>query len=145
MWGCPGSVSLIYCSLNLLGSQWQGFISMYLLSQRPQVTLTNTVAIRAVGASDMGCKARVPHGKCQDHILCWGAHARTPFYIFPPPSCGQLCHKKLCQPCTGPSLLPLAFWAHMLRDIAQKSCDRNGGEIHFTIAILCIQLCHSTN
>lgn len=52
---------------------------MYLLHQRPYMILKNTVATRAVGASDMGYKARIPHRERQDHVLCWGTHARLPF------------------------------------------------------------------
>lgn len=55
------------------------------------VTLGITVAMRAVGASGMGCKAKIPHRGRQDHVQCWGAHARPPFQILPLPIMGQLC------------------------------------------------------
>lgn len=147
MWGCPGSVSMIYPSFNLLGSQrqGQGFISTYLFSQRSQVTLRNTVTIRAVGISDMGTRLGYPTENAKT-MYCAGepmlGHLSRSFLPLTVASCAT---RRLCQPYTGSSLLPLAFWAHMLRDIAQKLCDRDGGEIHFTIAIMCIQLCHGTN
>lgn len=56
------------------------------------------------------------------------------------PTVASCTTRKLCQPYTG-----LCVPTGLLGLIAQKSCDRDEGGTHFTIAIMCIQRCHSTD